>query len=84
MNDTSTKCGAEKREQILQYIIAYISQHGYPPTLREIGKGVGLKSTSSVQSHLNWMFACGTLETDAAGSPRAIRVPGYGFIREEE
>lgn len=32
-------------------IIEYIQKHGYPPTVREIAKMTGYKSTSSVQGH---------------------------------
>lgn len=74
--------GKKVREEIRQAIIDYIKQHGYSPSVREIGKAVGLKSTSAVQNHLNRMFAEGMLETDAKiGTPRAIRVPGYKFVK---
>lgn len=77
------KHGQKVREQIRQYIINYIQQHGYTPTVREIGEAMELKSTSSVKRHLDRMFADGMLETDAqAGTPRAIRVPGYKFVKE--
>lgn len=80
MKDTQ-KRGEAIREDILRGIIKYIEQHGYPPTVREIGEMVGLKSTSVVQAHINRLFDEGKLETDAGpGSPRAIRVPGYKFI----
>ena len=72
------------KEQILQYIITYIQQHGYSPSVREIGDAVGLKSTSSVHSRLAHMLKMGMLETDAkTGSPRAIRVPGWKFVKKE-
>lgn len=75
--------GQKVREQIRQVIIDYIQQHGYPPTVREIGEAVGLKSTSGVKMHLDRMFADGILETDASiGTPRAIRVPEYKFVKE--
>ena len=41
----------------LRFIIDYIQQHGYAPTIREIGAGVGLKSTSSVMPHMIKLFA---------------------------
>lgn len=76
--------GEKIRHKILEFIVSYIQEHGYSPTVREIGNGVGLKSSSSVQSHLKKMFANGTLETDASfSSPRAIRVPGYSFQKNE-
>lgn len=71
------------KEAILLFIKIYINEHGYPPTVREIGAGVGLKSTSSVQSHLAKMLEMGMIETDAGiGCPRAIRVPGMKFVEE--
>lgn len=74
------------REQILSVIIDYIKMHGYPPTVREIGDKVGLHSTSSVHHYLREMLEDGTLETDAeiSGMSRAIRVPGYVFVKESE
>lgn len=73
------------RQRILEMIIDYIECHGYPPTIREIGDGVGLKSTSSVVSHITKMLDSGMLETDAEmpGTPRALRVPGYKFVKED-
>ena len=70
------------REKILSKIVEYIETHGYPPTVREIGDMVGLKSTSSVHSHLIRMREEGMLESDGDfSSPRAIRVPGYKFVK---
>lgn len=72
------------KQRILEYITNYIQTHGYPPSVREIGAGVGLKSTSSVHAHLARMIEIGMLETDAeVGASRAIRVPGYRFVKEE-
>lgn len=59
--------GRQKRKEILEAIILYIQEHGYAPTVREIGEMVGLKSASSVQSHLDRMLADGMIETDAGG-----------------
>lgn len=71
-----------KREEILQAIISFIQEHGYSPSVKEIGGMVGLKSKASVHAHLTRMFADGMLETDAEPSAaRAIRVPGYKFVK---
>lgn len=77
--------GEQIRKKILEMIIGYIEQHGYPPSIREIGAGVGLHSTSSVMHHINLMIRDRILETDAdrAGASRALRVPGYRFVRED-
>lgn len=69
----------DRKAEIRDYIIHYLKIHGYAPTVREIGQGIGMKSTSSVHEYLAEMFREGMLETDAPGAPRAIRVPGYGF-----
>lgn len=74
----------QKQDDIYDYIVEYIKIHGYPPSVREIGAGVGLHSSSSVHAHLCRMMAAGILETDAElGSPRAIRVPGFRFMPDE-
>lgn len=71
----------DKKQQIRDFIVEYITEHGYPPTVREIGEGVNLASTSSVQAYLKQMLKLGVIETDAENSPRAIRVPGYVFTK---
>lgn len=82
---TTKKRGEITRCEILTFIIEYIQKHGYSPSVREIGKGVGVKSTSNVHAHLHKMFDAGILETDTEdGSPRAIRVPGYKFVEVKD
>lgn len=77
--------GEKIREDIVQAIIDYIQVHGYAPSFREIGSMVGLKSTSSVQSHMNILLKEGRIETDEGyNAPRAIRVPGYKFVKIAE
>lgn len=82
MDDQSTEQGIYTRKRILAFIIRYLEEHGYPPTVSEIGEGVGLSSKSTVHTHLKKMISDGVLETDAPiGSSRAIRVPGYRFAK---
>ena len=71
------------REKILTVIIEYIQINGYPPTVREICDRVGLASTSSVYTHLQKMDTLGMIELGDFSSPRAIRVPGYKFVKED-
>lgn len=64
-----------KKEEIYNYIKAYIAEHGYAPSYREIGTAVGLKSTSSVYAHMQDLFAVGILKTEAEeGTPRTFRI----------
>lgn len=75
----------EAKRRIYEFVLAYLSQHGYPPSMREIAAGVGLRSVSTVHTYLQKMFAEGILETDQdTGSSRAIRIPGYRFVRADE
>lgn len=70
------------RERILEFIKAYIELHCYPPTVREIANGVGLKSSASVCDHIKTLIKFGLLETDAeAGTPRALRLPNMKLVR---
>ena len=77
--------GAKNMALIKEKIISYIEKHGYAPTVREICEMTNLKSTSSVQNYLCKMFEEGELETDAKiGSSRAIRVPGYKYVKVDQ
>lgn len=61
-----------KREQdILTFIQKEIKTAGYPPSIREIGKAVGLKSSSTVHSYLKQLEQKGYIRRDPA-KPRAI------------
>lgn len=53
MNYRKVKDGLNKREKsILKYIAKQIEKNGYPPSVREIGKAVGLSSTATVHGYL--------------------------------
>ena len=56
------------------YIKEYFGIHGYAPSLREIGEGIGLYSTSTVSCHVNKLIYMGLLATEHMGCPRAFRV----------
>ena len=73
-----------KQQQILDYIKQEILRKGYPPTVREICEKVGLKSTSSVHSHLNTLEENGYIRRDAT-KPRAIEIMDdeFGLSRRE-
>ncbi|MDO8885403.1 transcriptional repressor LexA [Candidatus Oleimmundimicrobium sp.] len=66
----------KRQQQILDFILAEIHKKGYPPSVRDIGKAVGLSSTSTVHSHLSSLEKKGYLRRDPA-KPRAIEVLGF-------
>lgn len=61
-----------KTEQILEFIREFCASHGFSPTIREIGRGVGLQSTSTVAGYLNRMTRDGLI-TSIPGAPRSIQ-----------
>jgi repressor LexA len=63
----------EKRRQILDVIIAYQRDHGYPPSVREIGRSVGLASSATVHDHIDRLAEGGYLVKDPT-KPRALQV----------
>jgi len=67
-----------KQKEILEYIKSEILKKGYPPTVREICETVGLKSTSSVHSHLETLEKNGYIRRDPT-KPRAIEICDDGF-----
>ncbi|MGZ5341925.1 MAG: transcriptional repressor LexA [Solirubrobacterales bacterium] len=64
---------SKRQKQIFDFISHYLSKHGYPPTVREIGKAVGLHSSSTVHAHLAKLETLGVLRRDPT-KPRAIEV----------
>ncbi len=62
-----------RRRQILQFIEEATEKNGYPPTVREIGKAVGLRSSSSVQFQLRTLAEGGYLRRDGSLT-RALRL----------
>lgn len=63
----------KRQKQVLEFIEDSINKSGYPPSVREICKGVGLSSTSTVHSHLSKLQELGYIRRDAT-KPRAIEV----------
>ena len=62
-----------RQRQVLEIIEQHTRQHGYPPSVREIGEAVGLTSPSTVHAHLAALQRHGYLRRDPT-KPRAIEV----------
>src|SRR5262245_38045215 len=75
-----TRHDAERKRKIMDVIAATIRARGYPPSVREIARAVGLASTSAVHHHLQILEKEGYLERGAAQS-RAIRLTPTAAIR---
>jgi repressor LexA len=63
----------QRQQEIFDYVKRYVGEHGYPPTVRDIGKAIGLASSSTVHAHLANLEKAGVLRRDPT-KPRAIEV----------
>lgn len=70
-----------KQAEIYQFILRFTQTHGYPPSVREIGAAVGLKSPSTVHFHMKNLEALGYIQK-ADGKTRAISLPHQGVAEE--
>lgn len=61
----------ETSEAIFTYIVQYIEENAYSPSVRDIAQGVGIKSTSTVQAHLKRLDEAGRIAYQQ-GKRRAI------------
>ena len=69
---------SDKQKNILNFINIFIEKHGYAPSIREICLGVNLKSTSTVQYHIEKLIKSGYLQKNYKKS-RAITLNNTNF-----
>jgi repressor LexA len=63
----------KRQQEIFDFIKRYSAKYGYPPTVRDIGKAVGLASSSTVHAHLSNLEKIGLLRRDPS-KPRALEL----------
>ena len=63
----------KRQQEIVEFIKRYSARHGYPPTVRDIGKAIGLTSPSTVHAHLTNLEKVGLLRRDPS-RPRALEL----------
>ncbi|MEG0826371.1 MAG: transcriptional repressor LexA [Bacilli bacterium] len=63
----------KRQDDVLDYVKGYIASHGYPPTVREIGKAIGVNSPATVQAHLECLSEKGFIRKEGAKN-RTIEV----------
>jgi repressor LexA len=65
--------------RILNYLVDYLKEHTYQPSIREIGKRFNIKSTKTVSEHLQALADKGHIERDASRS-RGVRIQGLNLF----
>ena len=71
-----------KAMEVYDFLVKFTTEHCYPPSVREIAEGVGLKSKCSVSVYLDRLESAGMVKIDDK-TARAIRIVGYKFIKED-
>ncbi|NLC67114.1 MAG: transcriptional repressor LexA [Clostridium sp.] len=67
--------GLKQRQMLTyEYLLTFINEHGYPPSVREICKALDIKSTSTVHAHLVKLEEEGMILRDPT-KPRALKIP---------
>ncbi|MDD2620650.1 MAG: transcriptional repressor LexA [Syntrophomonadaceae bacterium] len=75
---------SNRQQEILDYIKNSIKTNGYPPSVREIGQAVGLKSSSTVHAHLVHLEEKGLLRKDPSKPRALIPTPDPGHENTSE
>lgn len=76
---------SDRQQNILQFMARYINDHGFPPTIREIGEATDINSTSVVNYNLNKLVEAEYIERTgkkSRGLRLVARVPGVVNLRQ--
>ena len=84
MMEKETQCATSNgKERVYNFLVEFIRENGFPPSVREIGSGCGLKSTATVRDYLEMLEMMGKIEVKRKIT-RGIRLVGYEFRKVEE
>jgi len=67
-------------DEVLDYVVSFVGEHGYAPTVREIGRAFAVHSTSVIASILDQLHDQGVIRR-APGVARGIEVVGHSARR---
>ena len=68
----------KRQQQILEFIQSFTEENGYPPSVREIGKELGLSSSATVHAHLAALENKGFIQRNGAKS-RTVKISDKAF-----
>lgn len=72
-----------RQNDVLDYIKSYVANHGYPPTVREIGKALGLNSPATIQSHITALESKGYVKKTNS-KYRSLEIVGNNEYTSED
>lgn len=70
---------SEREYAVYQFVVRYVKENLYPPSMAEICKNTGIKSKSTVSDTLSNLESLGYI-TVKLGTPRAIRLEGFSIV----
>lgn len=82
MGISSIEQGKENRKSVYDFIVKFITNNGYSPSMREISEGTGLMSTATVREHLKMLELLGMIHIKE-GKNRTISLVGYKLVKEK-
>lgn len=74
----------ERRIQICEFIIQFVAEHGYAPSVREIGRATGMASTSAVQYQILALERAGVLRRQPWLSRSIVLTPGFSPTKAQQ
>lgn len=78
MSDIRSDEQKEIRTGVYDFLVSFITENGYAPSVKEISNGTGIKSTSTVHYHLEMLDKVGKIKVKPHTS-RGIKLVGYEF-----
>lgn len=69
------------KDRVYDFIVQYTSEHLYPPSFTEIGKGVGIYSKATIFTHIHKLEDESRIELGDSGQPRCIKLVGYKLVK---
>lgn len=73
----------KKQRELLQFIETFLREQGYGPSYREVMRGMGYKSVSTVAVHIDGLIARGLLsKTQHSARSLELRLPGQSKPEE--
>lgn len=80
MKEETERMEITSRKRVYDFLVKFITENGYAPTVREICDGTDLTSTSSVYNHLITLERIGKIHMER-NKPRTISLTDYKFVR---
>jgi len=74
----------KRQVDVLDYVKSYIASHGYPPTVREICKAIGVNSPATVQAHLECLSEKGFIRKEGAKNRTIGVLVDNEYLKKEE